>query len=314
MSKADGSQKKADYFEPLINLVNEYPRIFVVGVDNVGSNQMQQIRQSLRGKAIVLMGKNTLIRKALRSHMAENPDLEKLLPHIKYNVGFVFTKLELSDVRDLIVANKVAAPAKAGATAPVDVWVPAGNTSMGPEKTSFFQALSIPTKIAKGTIEIINDIHLIKVGSKVGPSEATLLNMLNISPFSYGLVIRQVYDNGSLFEPSVLDITQEDLLKSFMAGVRNIAAVSLQIGYPTIASVPHSIVNGYKKVLSVCVEMDYTFKQAEKIKAYLANPSAFATAAAPAAKSSKDDKKETPKEEKKEEEEEDGDMGFSLFD
>ena len=79
----------------------------------------------------------------------------RLIPHIKGNVGFVFTKEDLADVRDLILANKVAAPAKAGALAPIDVFVPKGNTGLGPEKTSFFQALAIPTKIAKGTIEIL---------------------------------------------------------------------------------------------------------------------------------------------------------------
>ncbi len=36
-----------------------------------------------------------------------------------------------------------------------------------------------------------SEVHLIKVGDKVGASEATLLNMLGISPFSYGLVIQQ---------------------------------------------------------------------------------------------------------------------------
>lgn len=79
----------------------------------------------------------------------------RLLPHIKGNVGFVFTKMDLVTVRDLILANRVAAPAKAGAIAPIDVFVPKCNTGLGPEKTSFFQALAIPTKIAKGTIEIL---------------------------------------------------------------------------------------------------------------------------------------------------------------
>jgi hypothetical protein len=37
----------------------------------------------------------------------------------------------------------------------VDVTIPAQVTSLGPEKTSFFQALQIPTKITRGTIEII---------------------------------------------------------------------------------------------------------------------------------------------------------------
>merc|ERR1712071_214227 len=121
------------------NLLDEYPKCFIVGADNVGSKQMQEIRIALRGQAVVLMGKNTMMRKAIRGHLEKNPDLERLLPHIKQNVGFVFTNEELVDVRDLLLANNVMAPAQ--------------NTGMGPEKTSFFQALSIPTKITKGTIE-----------------------------------------------------------------------------------------------------------------------------------------------------------------
>ncbi len=77
------------------------------------------------------------------------------MPHIKANIGFVFTNLELVDVRDKILENKVKAPARAGALAPCDVKIPPQNTGLGPEKTSFFQALSIPTKISKGTIEIL---------------------------------------------------------------------------------------------------------------------------------------------------------------
>merc|ERR1712110_410827 len=189
---------------------------------------------------------------------------------------------ELITVRDLLLANKKAAPAKAGALAPVDVTIPAQNTGMGPEKTSFFQALQIPTKITKGTIEIIQDVPIIKIGDKVGASEATLLNMLKISPFTHGLLIQKVYDNGSIFDPEILDITDDDIKQKFMAGVANVAAVCLTINYPTIASVPHSIVNGMKNLLAVAAVTDISFKEAETLKEFLADPSKFA-AAAPAA-------------------------------
>ena len=81
--------------------------------------------------------------------------LFRLMPHIVGNVGFVFTKEDLNDVRDVLTSNQKEAPAKAGAIAPVDVFVDKVNTGLGPEKTSFFQALAIPTKITKGTIEIL---------------------------------------------------------------------------------------------------------------------------------------------------------------
>jgi len=305
---------KEIYFEKLKELLNKYPSIFLVNVDNVGSNQMHQIRVALRGKGVVLMGKNTMVRRALRSILSEYPQFERLLPHVKGNIGFVFTAIDLKEVRDLITANKVAAPARAGAFAPKDVTVPAGNTGMEPGKTSFFQALGIPTKIARGTIEIVSDVKVVVAGTRVGQSEATLLNMLNISPFTYGMSVVQIFDNGNAFSPEVLDVDEQVLIDRFLSGIKTIAALSLALKYPTLVSVSHSLVNAYKNLLAVSLATDYTFEGSEKVKEYLANPDAFAVAeAAPAAAA-------TPAAEKKEEkaeepaEESDEDMGFGLFD
>jgi len=315
MVREDKSTWKANYFIKIEKFFDEYDKCFIVCADNVGSLQMQQIRMSLRGRAEVLMGKNTMMRKAIRGMLDKHAELEKILPCIVGNIGFVFTNEDLNEIRDLLLANKVKAPARAGAIAPLDVKVPAQNTGLGPEKTSFFQALQIPTKISRGTIEIINEVSLIAQGDKVGMSEATLLNMLNISPFSYGLLVNHVYDNGAVFSPKVLDITEEDIKAKFMAGVANVAAVSLAIGYPTAASVPHSIVNGFKNLLAVAAETEVTFAEAEKLKAYLADPSAFAVAAAPAAAAAGGAAEAAPaaKEEESEEESDDN-MGFGLFD
>merc|ERR1712112_776188 len=308
MVREDKSTWKANYFTKIVQLLDEYPKCFLVEADNVGSKQMQQIRMSLRGHAVVLMGKNTMMRKAIRGHLPNNPKLESLMNHIRGNVGFVFTKEDLVSIRDMLLANKVKAPAKAGALAPLDVQVPAQNTGLGPEKTSFFQALNIPTKITKGTIEIIQDVPLIKTGDKVGMSESTLLNMLKISPFTYGLIVQKVYDSGTVFDPEILDITDEDLIAKFQAGIANVAALSLAISYPTVASVPHSVVNGMKNLLAVAAATEITFKEAETLKAFLADPSAFAAAAPAAAAPAAEAEKEES------EEEEDDDMGFGLFD
>ncbi|KAG9510195.1 60S acidic ribosomal protein P0, partial [Fragariocoptes setiger] len=315
MVRQDKSTWKSNYFMRLIALLDEYPKCFIVSVDNVGSRQMQQIRQSLRNRAVVLMGKNTMIRKAIRGHMSQNPALEKLLNHMRGNVGFVFTREDLVEIRDLILENRVSAPARAGTIAPCDVNLPPQNTGMPPDKTSFFQALSIATKISKGTIEILNEIHLITKGDKVGASEAALLNMLNVSPFSYGLVIRQIYDNGTTYSPEVLDITPEILLSKFAIGISNVASVSLAINYPNAASVPHMVVNGLKNLISIAVETEISFKEAERAKEYIKDPSKFASAApvvaASAGDAKADDKKEAKKEEPEESDEED--MGFDLF-
>jgi len=307
---ATRSAWKANYFEKLENAIRNNSKFLLVNADNVSSLQFAQIRASLRGKATVVMGKNTMMKKCIRGLLNEFPDYEKVLPLLVANVGFVFTNEDLKSIRDLVLENKVAAPARQGAISPVNVVVPAQNTGQGPEKTSFFQALSIQTKIARGTIEIVADVNLLKPGDKVGASEAALLNMLKISPFTYGLKVEQCFDEGSVFEPAVLDISEDDIRARFMSGVNNIAAVSLNIGYPTIASAPHSIANGLKKLIAVAAATEITFPAAEKTKAFLADPSAFVVEAAPAAAAA-EEKVEEKKEES--EEESDSDMGFDLF-
>lgn len=308
------SDTKAAYFDKLEGLLKEYKSIFIVTVDNVSSQQMHEIRQSLRGEGVVLMGKNTMVRRAIKGFISDFPQYERLLPHVKGNVGFVFTNGDLKQAREKIIGNRVAAPARAGAVAPLDVYVPAGNTGMEPGKTSFFQALGVPTKIARGTIEITTDLKLVEAGNKVGASEATLLNMLNISPFTYGMGIAQIYDDGQTFPPDVLDIEESQLLGALSSAIKTIATVSLAINYPTLPSVMHSVVNAYKRLLAVAVETDISWPEIEDLKDRISNPDKYASAAPVAAEETT--KEEAPaEEEKKDEDEESDEGGFGgLFD
>jgi large subunit ribosomal protein LP0 len=180
---------------------------------------------------------------------------------------------------------------------------------MEPGKTSFFQALGVPTKIARGTIEIVSDLKLVDAGNKVGASEATLLNMLGISPFTYGMRISQVYDQGQCFPPDVLDIEETQLLGALASAIKTIATVSLALGYPTLPSVIHSVVNGYKKVLAVAIETDYSWPEVEDLKDRIANPDAYASAAPVAAAAGEASAAAETKPEEDEEKEESEDEG-----
>ncbi|RWW79887.1 hypothetical protein BHE74_00011803 [Ensete ventricosum] len=305
--KLSKAEKKVVYDKKLCSLLDEHTRVLIAVADNVGSNQLQNIRKGLRGDSIVLMGKNTLIRRCIRIHADKtgNKNYLNLLPLLV--VTFYFFS---------VLIFQVGAPARVGLVAPIDVVVPPGNTGLDPSQTSFFQVLNIPTKINKGTVEIITPVELIKKGEKVGSSEAALLAKLGIRPFSYGLVILSVYENGSVFSPEVLDLTEEDLIEKFAAGVSMVTSLSLAVSYPTLAAAPHMFINAYKNVLAVAIATEYTFPQAEKVKEYLKDPSKFAVAAPVVAAEAGAAPAAEPAEEKKEEpaEESDDDMGFSLFD
>jgi len=309
--------RKAGLMAKLNDYLVRYKNVLICSVDNVGSHQMQKVRISLRGKGVLLMGKNTICRKAIREHQEENPALEALLPYVRGNIGFVFTDHDLNAVRKIILENKVPAAAKQGTTAPTDVIVPPGPTGLDPGQTAFFQALNISTKIARGSIEIINEVLLVKAGDKVTSSHVALLSKLNINPFFYGIKVTHVYEGGSVYEASVLDLTKEDLFAKFFAGVRRVAALSLAIGYPTTASLPHILGGAFRKLLFISSATGYEFKEAKDfLSAAASAPAASAAPAAAAgapAKGAAGKGKEKEKEPEPEPEEEEGGAMGGLF-
>lgn len=234
---------------------------------------MQQIRLALRPlNSIVLMGKNTMMRKIIGGFVEKHPGhpFERMLDLVRGNIGFVFTNEDLPTIRKVLEANRVPAPARVGATSPIKVVVPPGATECDPGQTAFFQALGIATKIVKGKIEITSPVDLLKPGDRVGNSEAALLQKLNIKPFTYGLVITHIYDNGAIFSPDVLDITAEQLMSGFSSALGNVAALSLGAGFPTMASIPNSLTSAFKTLVSIAVECDgISFPKADAYKAAL---------------------------------------------
>jgi len=269
---AKRKERKQRFKVKLEKLLQEFKSILVVGIDNVGSFQMQKIRIALRGKAVLLMGKNTLIRMILRQQAAQNPKLLALLELVKGNIGFAFTNQELKSIRDILVESKVPACAKTGTFAPTDVIVPPGPTGLDPGQTAFFQAVNITTKIARGSIELVNEVHLIKKGDKITSSAVALLSKLDIKPFFYGVVVLQVFDNGAVYPVEILDVTDDDLMAKFFNGVRKITAISLRIGYPSELTIAHTIANAFKKLLAVSVVSGYKFKELDALSSAAAAP------------------------------------------
>ena len=112
--------------------------------------------------------------------------------------------------------------------------------------------------------------------SKVIPSVGTskfllflLLNMLNISPFTYGLSVIAVYDNGAVFDPSIFDITEEVMLERLMGAIQEVASLSLALHYPSIAAVPHLLINTYKDLVAISLASDYCIDNVKEVCLFL---------------------------------------------
>lgn len=152
----------------------------------------------------------------------------------------------------------------------------------------------------------MNPVTVIKTDDKITHGQAALLDKLKIRPFEYKMHIKCFMDGGKRFEAKVLQITSDDIIESFQGAGKQLTALSLGSGYITSAAAPHLIMSAFKHLAAVSFATDYSFPQAEKLKAAAkAAPAAGgapAASGAPAAAAKVEEKVE-------EEEEEDVDMG-----
>jgi len=263
----------------------------------------------------MVIGKNTVVRKAVqlkaadlpteakydwyRQFGAPKPQLNSLIPHLKNKIAYVFHNDPIFTLKPKMESFVVPAPARVGNVAQRDVVIPPGPTGMDPSQINFFHALSISTKIQKGQIEITKEVQVCTKGKKIGNSEVSLLDKMNIQPFSFGMKVFSDYDNGEILTEEVLSISPDVILSSFANGLIRVAAVSLDGGYITPVSVPHLIVNAFKNLAAIGLETGYKFKEIENA----------GKAPAPAAVVAKAVVKAPVVEEKPAEVEEDMDMG-----
>jgi len=286
MAESSKRAKKRRIVNRLYENFTKYRQCLVVKLEHVTSNQVQQTRLALRQqkKGDMVCGKNTVVKKAInlrleppedkdpdfefRKPLYTNiPQIEKLTTYCKGKVGFIFSDAPVFELKPLIESNKIAAAAKVGTLAPIEVVIPPGPTGLDPSQISFFHTLNISTKIQKGQIEITKEFRVCDKGKKIGNSEAAILQKLNIKPFSFGMEILYVYDDGSILTPEVFNLNPEELLGKIRAAAANITAISLAIGDPNVLSIPHMIVNGFKNIAAIALETNIPLKQLEGLKA-----------------------------------------------
>lgn len=290
MPQISRKEKKEKRWDSLQQALCNYSKCLFVEVDNVSSKQILEIRKELRKiDAKMVMGKNTLMRASIKELQAkpeesdknyakrierweDRPHLSIILDQLKSNTGMIFTNNDIYAIKDVLDNNTRGAKAQVGKIAPDTVIIPPGSSGLDPNQTSFFQALSIQTKIMRGKIEIINPVTVVKQGDKINQSQAALLDKLHIRPFEYKMTIKNYIENGQLIDGKVLSISPGSLLEKFTKNAKNITALSLASGYTIPSAAPHLVLNAFKKLAAVGLAVDYEFEQLNVMKTAAAEP------------------------------------------
>ena len=129
-----------------------------------------------------------------------------MVPFIKNRVALIFTEASVADVKPMIEGVLEWRNAKVGNISNCSVVIPKGNTGLPPAEVNFFHALNLSTKIVKNKITLENNVPILAPGDVVTPSAAALLAKLDITPFSFGMKVTGVYDDGVMLSSSIISM------------------------------------------------------------------------------------------------------------
>jgi len=305
---------KKEEVKDIIRLVNEYPILGVVDMENLPALQLQRIKQKLGSMIELKMSRRRLIKRALEE-IKDKPNMDKVIESMRGMPAILFTKENPFKIYKTLAQNKSQAPAKPGQTAPNDIIIPAGPTQFTPGPIiSELAQQGIKTKVEDGKLVVESDVTLVKEGDQITPEQADLLTRFGIEPMEVGMNIVIIYENGTIYDKSILAVEEEAYIQNIRTASADSVALSMEIGYITPDNVITMIQKAHRETQALAESTDILTDekvgqmvgQADvEMKAIKAVADIVEDIVEEVKEEKKEEVKEEPKEEKKEEFKED---------
>ncbi len=263
--EAKVNARNDSFAKKLRELSDKYSIIGLVDVTGLQSLQLQRIRASIKKTAKVLIVKKNLIKLVLNELEKSRPGISKLVSNNVGIIGLVFTNDNPFKLYKFVKKNKSSAFAKAGQIAPKEIVVPAGPTTFAPGPIiGELGALKIKAGISAGKVEIKADCVVAKEGDVISAQLAGILTRLGIEPMEVGLNISGIYEGGTIYSRSVLDVDETVILENLKSYALDSFKLSVELGYYAKENVEYILTREARVALGLGVEAAYP--AAETIK------------------------------------------------
>lgn len=253
---------KKEIFDDLIELLNKYSVIAVADLQKVRSSQIQEIRKKLRGKAELIVAKNTILRKAAEKAAGQKAKVNLFADSLIGSRVLIFTQMNPFELIIFLNKNKVRVPAKGGDIATSDIMIPGGNTGLQPGPViSEFNEAKVQTRIEGGSIFVAKDTIVVTKGDVIPVKTASLLSKLGMKPMEAGLALSYAYDNGSLLGPNDLAFDLDKMKADISSAARLAFGVAVEANIMLPETAPMIISKAYRQAVEVSVEAGFFTKQ-----------------------------------------------------
>jgi large subunit ribosomal protein L10 len=229
-------QWKQDEVDALVDFIQGYSSVGIVGVAGIPSKQLQNMRRGLHGKAEVRMSRNTLVIRALDE---VDSGYEELNEFVAGQVALIGTNDNPFGLYKQLEESKTPAPINAGEVAPNDIVIPEGDTGVDPGPfVGELQQIGASARIMDGSIKVTEDSTVLSEGEVVSEDLANVLSELGIEPKEVGLDLKSVYSEGVLFAPEELAIDVDEYRADIQSAVSAATNLSVNAVYPTTQTAP----------------------------------------------------------------------------
>ena len=272
---------KREIFDDLTELLKKYSVVAVADLQKVRSSQIQEIRKKLRGKAELMVAKNTILRKAAEKAASGKENVDQFAQSLTGSKVLIFTQMNPFELIIFLNKNKVRVPTKGGDVATGDIMVPAGNTGLQPGPViSEFNEAKVQTRIEGGSIFVAKDTVVVRTGDVIPVKIASLLSKLGMKPMEAGLSLSYAYDNGLLLGPNDLAFDLDKMKADISSAARLAFGVAVEANIMLPQTAPMIISKAYRQAIAVSVEAEFFTKETTNLiiqKAY-ANMTALSSA------------------------------------
>jgi large subunit ribosomal protein L10 len=274
-TQAHVSNEKKKVVKEFTDLINAYPVVAIVNVENLPAKQLMIMRRNLLGKAEIKMTKGRLIAIALEKSNKEG--VAKLKDHLDGMPAVLVSHESPFKLFKTLKKSSSPAPIKAGQKAPKDIVVPAGPTGFAPGPIiGELGAFGIKAGIEGGKIAVKADKVVAKEGEVVNAKLAGILQRLQIYPMMIGLNVNAIYENGSILTKSVLDVDEEAFIQMIKDAHLDALRLTIAKAIPVKENIDLLIQKAHRDSLGLAVAQDIMIEETKSL--ILAKAEAQATA------------------------------------
>ena len=249
----------------LVDFITKNKVVGIVEVGGIPAPQMQKMRKNLREVGSIRSARNTLISKALDEAEKKVKGISGLKNSITGQSAIIATDSNPFKLFAKIKATRTMAPAKGGETSSHDIEIKAGDTPFKPGPiVGELQKVGIPAAIQEGKVVIKSDKLIIKTGEKISADVALMLTRLEIFPIEIRMSLHAVFEDGSIYQPNVLDIDIDEFIGKIKQASSNSFNLAIETGWTNKLTIKPLIMKAYNNSFSLAMECKITNKETVK--------------------------------------------------